>query len=125
MKSGLKFFMTVVWWAFVLMTSCNKNGHLKPRMGLVSLAGNDQVVSFPADSVNLDGSASDDEGGSISKYQWTKIYGPDPQLIIYDAISGKWSLSSHISPLSWEASIITANDQIYIAGWEGVWRMQF
>lgn len=48
-----------------------------------------------------------------------------PHFILYDAVTGKWSLSSEVPALGWEASFVTANDQIYIAGWEGVWRVQF
>jgi hypothetical protein len=44
----------------------------------VADAGRDQVITLPTDSVLLDGSASHDPDGSISRYQWTKITGPSP-----------------------------------------------
>ena len=48
-----------------------------------------------------------------------------PHLIIYDAVSGKWGLSAQITPLNWEAAFVAANDQIFIANREGVWRVEF
>ena len=53
MKPVFKFFVTFVWWVFVLIISCKKDDNLKPQIEPVSRAGDDQVVSFPADSVNL------------------------------------------------------------------------
>lgn len=45
--------------------------------------------------------------------------------IIYDVNNGTWSITPELSnPFGWETSIIAANNQIYIAGWEGVWRLQ-
>jgi len=42
----------------------------------VAVAGNDQTITFPVDSLSLDGSASHDPEGSIVNYKWTKISGP-------------------------------------------------
>jgi hypothetical protein len=49
-----------------------RDGNSPPR----AVAGPDQVIKLPADSVLLDGSASSDPNGSISKYAWRKIAGP-------------------------------------------------
>ncbi len=39
-------------------------------------AGNNQTITFPTNSVTLDGSASTDAGGNLSTYQWVKVSGP-------------------------------------------------
>lgn len=50
---------------------CNENN--KPP---IAVAGPDQVITLPTDSVLLDGSSSSDPDGTISKWLWTKISGP-------------------------------------------------
>jgi hypothetical protein len=42
----------------------------------IAVAGPDQVVTLPTDSVSLDGSSSSDPDGRISEWLWTKISGP-------------------------------------------------
>ena len=42
----------------------------------IAVAGPDQVITLPTDSVSLDGSASSDPDGKISEWRWTKITGP-------------------------------------------------
>jgi hypothetical protein len=42
----------------------------------ISVAGPDQVITLPTDSVSLDGNASSDPDGTISEWHWTKISGP-------------------------------------------------
>ncbi len=42
----------------------------------VAIAGNDQTITLPVNSVTLDGSGSRDPDNNISSYQWTKISGP-------------------------------------------------
>lgn len=42
----------------------------------IALAGPDQVITLPTDSILLDGSASNDPDGTISEWLWTKISGP-------------------------------------------------
>ena len=39
-------------------------------------AGNNQTITLPTNSVNLDGTGAD-EDGTIASYQWTKISGPN------------------------------------------------
>jgi hypothetical protein len=48
------------------------NGNKPP----IAVAGPDQVVTLPTDSVSLDGNASSDPDGTISEWLWTKISGP-------------------------------------------------
>jgi N-acetylneuraminic acid mutarotase len=54
--------------------SCEKCiGNNKPP---IAIAGNDTAITFPLDSVLLDGSKSSDPDGKISEWKWTKIAGP-------------------------------------------------
>ena len=41
-----------------------------------AVAGPDQVITLPPDSVSLDGSSSNDPDGTISEWLWKKISGP-------------------------------------------------
>ena len=45
----------------------------------VAAAGADQTITLPASSINLKGSATD-EDGTISSYAWTKTAGPDASI---------------------------------------------
>jgi hypothetical protein len=62
-----------------LMVACKKEkfceqcGDNKPP---IAVAGPDQATSLPADSISLDGSASNDPDGKITHWLWTKISGP-------------------------------------------------
>jgi len=51
----------------------------------IAVAGPDQVITLPTDSVSLDGSASSDPDGKISEWRWTKISGPGSFNIISGA----------------------------------------
>lgn len=42
----------------------------------IAIAGLDQVITLPTDSISLDGSASNDPDGTISESLWKKISGP-------------------------------------------------
>lgn len=48
----------------------------------IAVAGPDQTISLPKDSILLNGSASNDPDGSITVWQWTKISGPSSFTII-------------------------------------------
>jgi len=52
---------------------CNDNKNNKPP---IAVAGPDQVITLPTDSVLLEASSSSDPDGSISSYIWKKISGP-------------------------------------------------
>lgn len=41
-----------------------------------AVAGADQVITFPLNSVSLDGRSSTDPDGTITRWSWTKISGP-------------------------------------------------
>ena len=47
----------------------------------VTYAGNDTVLTLPADSLLLDGSGSYDEDGKLIKYQWTFVTGPSTPVL--------------------------------------------
>ena len=54
--------------------NCDNNSSInKPP---IAVAGPDQVITLPTDSVSLDGNASSDPDGTISSFLWTKISGP-------------------------------------------------
>jgi len=53
----------------------------------IAVAGPDQVITLPIDSVSLDGRSSSDPDGSISNYLWTKISGPVSSNIITQSVS--------------------------------------
>ena len=52
--------------------SCATRSNKQP----IAVAGPDQVITLPADSVLLDGKQSSDPDGIISSWLWTKISGP-------------------------------------------------
>jgi hypothetical protein len=61
--------------------SCENNCDLAHQVAdtpPVASAGTDTAYVLPRDTVGLDGSASYDTDGSISKYSWRKISGPEP-----------------------------------------------
>jgi len=47
----------------------------------IANAGADQTITLPLDSVTLNGSASKDPDGTISKYSWTEVSGPSTATI--------------------------------------------
>lgn len=53
----------------------------------IALAGTDQTVTLPCDSVLLDGAASNDPDGSIIAWQWTRISGPLSLAIVNPNVS--------------------------------------
>ena len=76
----LKFTTFVLLTGALFFISCKKeiscescNDKNKPP---ISIAGPDQVITLPTDSVSLDGSSSSDPDGKISEWLWTKISGP-------------------------------------------------
>jgi hypothetical protein len=65
---------------FMFLLSCKKEKSCegcrdtnKPPM---AIAGTDQLITLPTDSISLDGSASNDPDGTISEWLWKKISGP-------------------------------------------------
>ncbi len=72
-------------WIF-LFISCKKEysceGCADKNKPPIAVAGSDQVIILPTDSVSLDGSSSSDPDGKISEWLWTKISGPASFTII-------------------------------------------
>lgn len=68
--------------------SCKKDISCKgcysnsPDKSPIAIAGSDQQITSPADSLLLDGSASYDSDGKIIAWLWTKISGPSGLTII-------------------------------------------
>jgi hypothetical protein len=64
----------------MVFISCKKEfsyeGGKKANKPPIAKAGRDTVIILPVDSVLLDGSASYDPDGTITKYQWKEISGP-------------------------------------------------
>ena len=82
MKSLAK--LSVVIWmltlCILLFVSCKKEesceGCREGNKPPIAIAGPDQVITLPTDSVSLNGNASSDPDGKISVWLWTKISGP-------------------------------------------------
>ena len=75
----------------VLFNSCEKEfsceNCLTGNQPPIAVAGPDQVIILPKDSVLLDGSGSSDPDGTISTWLWTKITGPASFAIANSAAS--------------------------------------
>lgn len=63
---------------------------------VVAKAGDDQMISLPANSVNVDGSASFDVDGAIKAYEWRKISGPSSYSIA-NAKTAKTTISNLVA----------------------------
>jgi hypothetical protein len=81
-----KYILMVLVLLVLINTSCKKerscegcNENNKPP---IAIAGPDQVITLPTDSVSLDGSSSSDPDGTISEWLWTKITGPASSTIV-------------------------------------------
>ena len=48
----------------------------KPNVAPVAQAGINQTITLPVDNVSLNGTASTDQDGTISSYNWTYLSGP-------------------------------------------------
>src|SRR6187401_3011104 len=83
MKQEIKYISLILLLMLPILNSCKKetscencrseNDKNKPP---IAVAGADQVITLPTDSVLLDGRTSSDPDGSISSYLWAKISGP-------------------------------------------------
>jgi hypothetical protein len=80
MKPVIKFstYCLLLW--SITFTSCKKENQLRvpadTHQPPVAIAGTDQTITLPTNSVTLDGSASTDPDNNIASYIWTKIFGP-------------------------------------------------
>jgi hypothetical protein len=70
----------IVIFAGIILSSCKKEPSCEScrenNKPPIAVAGPDQVITLPSDSISLDGSASSDPDGMISGWLWTKISGP-------------------------------------------------
>ncbi len=80
MKPILNFFTLVLIIGIIILVSCKKEHSCEDcadkNKPPIAIAGPDQVITLPTESVLLDGSSSSDPDGIISEWLWTKISGP-------------------------------------------------
>jgi hypothetical protein len=80
MKRIFFFPITLLLGGVVIFISCKKEksceGCRENNESPIAMAGPDQVITLPTDSILLDGTASSDPDGTISEWLWTKISGP-------------------------------------------------
>src|SRR6266496_1682101 len=80
MKPILKIAACIFLLLVIIFISCKKETSCEDCSEIneppIAVAGSDQVITLPIDSVSLDGRNSSDPDGSITAYQWTKISGP-------------------------------------------------
>jgi hypothetical protein len=62
--------------------SCLPNPPTSTNKLPIAVAGTDQTITLPTDSILLNGSASNDPDGRIIAWQWTKISGPSSYNIV-------------------------------------------
>jgi len=79
MKPLLRVSSFILLVAVAIHISCKKEtsceGCAEKNKPPIAVAGPDQAITLPIDSVSLDGRSSSDPDGSISNYLWTKISG--------------------------------------------------
>src|SRR4029434_10596428 len=71
--------LLIVSLTILIIVSCKKEKSCegcKENKPPIAIAGPEQVITLPTDSISLDGSASNDPDGTISEWLWTKISGP-------------------------------------------------
>jgi hypothetical protein len=77
--------------AIVIFLSCAKErsceGCRETNKPPLAMAGPDQVIVLPLDSIQMDGSASSDPDGTIKAWSWKKISGPLSFLIVNSEVS--------------------------------------
>jgi len=66
-------------------TSCEGCADIKHNKPPIAVAGPDQLITLPTDSILLDNRTTSDQDGSISSYLWTKISGPSFFTILHEA----------------------------------------
>jgi len=80
MRPTLLLLFQLVFGGVVIFISCKKEYSCETcaekNKPPIAIAAPDQVITLPTDSIALDGSASSDPDGKISKWLWKKISGP-------------------------------------------------
>jgi hypothetical protein len=79
----------------------------------IAIAGPDQVITLPTDSISLDGSASNDPDGTISEWRWTKISGP-ASVIINNSSASKSVVRNLVKGTYQFESKITDNEDCWL-----------
>jgi Tol biopolymer transport system component len=103
MKQKFLWLITAAIIATVIFLSCRKEFSceecLEANKPPVAIAGPDQVITLPTNSILLNGSASNDPDGIIHKWRWEKIEGPfyfaihapvDSTTLIKDLVAGTY-----------------------------------
>ena len=85
MKKIFFYLLTISITAIIVLISCKKERSCEEckekNKPPIAIAGPDQVITLPTDSVSLDGNSSSDPDGTISNWLWTKISGPASLII--------------------------------------------
>ncbi len=80
MKKIILQILTISFTATIYFLSCRKErsceGYREGNKSPIAIAGFDQVITLPTDSVLLDGSSSSEADGMTGECLWTKISGP-------------------------------------------------
>jgi hypothetical protein len=80
MTKGFLYLLILAFAGIIVTISCKKEtsceGSKEKNKPPIAIAGSDQVITLPTDSVSLDGRTSNDPDGKISEWLWTKISGP-------------------------------------------------
>ena len=80
MKFEIKYAIMCLALMMMVYISCKKElsceNCIENNKPPIAVAGPDQVITLPTDSVLLNGSASSDPDGKISGYLWTRLSGP-------------------------------------------------
>ena len=96
MKKIIRYSILILFTGYISFISCKKerscegcasNSTVNINKPPTSIAGLDQTITLPTDSVSLNGSSSSDPDGIISEWLWTKISGPASFTIIKPADS--------------------------------------
>jgi hypothetical protein len=117
MKTKLISPLALIAFVMAILITCKKSDTDLPP---VAKAGPDQVITLPTDSVLLDGSASGNPDGPITKWLWTKISGPStftiinssaPKTRVKNLVEGIYVFELKVT----NKSNLTAIDQVVIA----------
>ncbi len=97
MKRAICHISLIAVFSLMVHISCKKEtsceGCSNDNKPPIALAGPDQVISLPTDSVLLNGTNSSDPDGTISSFIWTRISGP-ASLNIHSPASSKTSVKN-------------------------------
>jgi hypothetical protein len=80
MKTACRIILSMLVISSLIFPSCKKEKSCEECRDVnkppTAIAGVDQLISLPTDSISLDGSVSNDPDGTISAWLWKKISGP-------------------------------------------------